>query len=141
MQSFVSFIIVPLISALIGGALTLLAAWLTLRQQSRGLESEEIRKQKVQCLVSMAGLRFVMSSDRLAAVEYQAKLTFELNKLPILWAGEAEAMNDIRDCLASMTDERFVKMFRSLGLSTKLHVDKLADTDLTRLFLIGEKLK
>jgi hypothetical protein len=61
---------------------------------------------------------------------------YELNKIPSLWADDAEVMMNFRDFYADRTNPRLIRLLRSLGTATKLSTGNLSDTDLNSIFLM-----
>jgi hypothetical protein len=85
--------------ALVGAAIAGYAAIrASVRAVDRGfdrLEQQEIRRMKVECVVNMAGARFVL--DRVNPNnEDQARFNVELNKIPVLFADDESVMRHYR---------------------------------------------
>jgi hypothetical protein len=120
--------------AIVGG---LLAAWGAIRaveKTSQDLESTEIRRQKVQCLVALYGLRWVISDAPNPPDDYKAKFNYEMNKIPTLWAADLEVMKNLRDFYADKNNERLIHLLRTLGNTTALPTEKLGDADIRSVF-------
>ncbi len=107
-----------LLGAIIGGSFTAWGAIKAVKMTSQDLESAEVRRQKVECLVSLSGLRFVISKGFSAPDEYKSRFMYQMNKIPFLWADDPEAMKNLRDFHAENTDDRFVLLLRNLGSTT-----------------------
>ena len=126
-----------LLGAVVGGVIS---AWTTkraLEHATRNLEATERRRLKVECLTNIGGLRFVMSQGASPPTEFKAKLAFELNRVLVLWADDAAAIKDVRDFYGDQTNDRFVKLFRSLAVTTNLQCDHLSDADLRNIFSLS----
>lgn len=106
---------------------------------SQNLESQEIRRQKIQCVVALYGLRWVAGHGA-APVEYRAKLSFEMCKIVSLWADDPNVMAVLRDFHAETAvggekaNHRFVELLKLLGSGTALPFDQLSDTDIKSSF-------
>ena len=100
--------------AIVGGVFTVWGAIQTFRRTSQDLESAEIRRQKVECLVSLTGLRFVIGGIPVSD-EYKSKFMYEMNKIPSLWANDPEVMKNLRDFHAENNNDRFILLLRNLG--------------------------
>ena len=127
-------IVWPLIGACIGGACAIVASILAVKKISSDLEANEIRRQRVLCLVSLCGLRFVMS-NKLPYSEYDRQLMYELNKVSSLWAHDQNVMKSYRDYFSDKSATSFVKLLKAISATTKLPLDNLADSDLEDVFI------
>ena len=132
------------LDGLIGGGLTILGVYVTVKWGSpkatewslRVLEETEIRKMKIECLVNLCGYRFAMTNDFNARDEDRSRFMFELNRVPALFAGDEEVQNHARDILTKPTNERLIALLHSMGRTTKLPTSKLSNTDMEKVFLI-----
>lgn len=106
------------------------------QRTSQDLESTEIRRQKIECLVALNGLRFVIADGVTPPDEYKSKFMYEMNKIPSLWAGDPEVMENLRAFHSDRTNERFILLLRNLGCSTKLPTKKLTDADFRTVSLL-----
>ncbi len=122
------------VGAVVGGVLTARAAKWTLERTSRDLEATEVRRLKVECLTTLSGLRFVMTLGAQPPDEFKARMAFELNRVLLLWADDAEVVKDFRDFYGERTNERFIKLIKALGRTTKLPMEHLSDADLRGIF-------
>jgi hypothetical protein len=129
-------VISGLLGAIVGGLLTIRASLKAVEKTAADLEATEIRKQKIDCLVAVGGLRFVIGAGFAASIDYRLRWMYEMNKIVVLWSGDQEVVNNVRDILNSSTDEKMVKLIRSMGRSTSLPLTNLADADLTRVMMI-----
>ena len=136
--SFATTLLGAVVGAIVGGFMARKAALAVVQKASQDLESQEIRRQKVECLVALSGLRFVIErSSPVRTEEYRAKLAFELNKIPILWSGDPEVLRATRELLSDSNITRLVTLLRSLGKSTTFPVSNLGDNDLTGIFNVS----
>jgi hypothetical protein len=118
------------IGAIVGSTIGVLGAIWIFKKSTNELELVEIRRQKVECLVNIAGLRFVLSMGQPRREEYASKLMFELNKIPILWSDDVATLSMLRDFNADRTNDRLFKLIRSLGETTKFPMQNLIDADI-----------
>jgi len=125
-----------LLGALIGGSFTAWSAIKAVKMTSQDLESAEIRRQKVECLVSLSGLRFVIGKDLSVSDEYKSKFMYQMNKIPSLWADDSEVMKNLRDFHSENNNDRFVVLLKSLGHTTKIKTEKLSDADLRTVSIV-----
>ena len=105
-------------------------------QTAAKLETTEIRKQKVDCLVAVCGLRFVILDQLWPSLEFRSRYLYEMNKIAVLWSDDPEVLNNVRDVLNGSSNDKLVRLMRNMGRSTALPLQNLADADLTRIFLI-----
>jgi len=128
-----------LLGAIIGGWLAAWGSVKAVRVASQDLESQEIRRQKIQCIVALYGLRWVAGQGN-APEEYRAKLSYEMCKIVSLWANDANVMAILRDFHAETivggerASQRFVQLLKLLGNGTGLPFDQLSDTDIKSSF-------
>jgi hypothetical protein len=124
--------------ALVGGACAVYGAIRAVERTSEGLEKSEIRRQRVMCLVNLTACRFALAQNQIGIPQppYEMRLRFlaELNKVPALWSDSEDIMRNLRDYDAQPSTERLVVVLRSLAATTPLRFDKLADTDIVRVF-------
>jgi hypothetical protein len=124
-----------LFGAVIGGALAAWGSVKAVRVASENLESNEIRRQKIQCVVALYGLRWVAGQGN-APEEYRAKLSYEMCKIVSLWADDTNVMVVLRDFHAETViggekaTQRLVQLLKLLGNGTGLPFDQLGDTDI-----------
>ena len=123
-----------ILGAIVGGLLAARGAIMAVEKAASDLETTEIRRQKVECLVNLYGLRWVISDALNLPDEYKSKLNYEFNKLPVLWGDDAEVMKNLRDFNAERNNERLILLLRNLGKTTKLPVDALGDADISKVF-------
>ena len=125
-----------IVGAIVGGAFTVWGAIKAVEKTSKDLEFTEIRRQKVECITALNGLRWVISDGQDQPDEYKAKLMYEMNKIPSLWADDPEVMKNLRDFHAERTNERLILLLRNLGNNTRLSTGKLSDADIRTIFLM-----
>ncbi|MDP8989967.1 MAG: hypothetical protein M3N41_07795 [Acidobacteriota bacterium] len=118
-----------IVGAVIGGSLAVWGAIKAVEKTSQDLESTEIRRQKIVCIVAIHGLRWVIGDGVKAQDEYKSRFMYEMNKIPSLWADDAEVMKNLRDFHAERNNERFIALLRHLGSNTKLSTGQLSDAD------------
>ena len=91
--------LIGLAGALIGAAIAGYAAIrAAVKAVDRGfdrLEYQEIRRMKVECVVNMAGARFVLDNQN-PNYEDHARFNIELNKIPVLFADNENVMRPYR---------------------------------------------
>jgi hypothetical protein len=127
-----------ILGAIVGGAFTVKAAIKAVEKTSEDLESTEIRRQKVECIVALHGLRWVVSKEQDQFITYRADFITELNRVQSLWADDLEVMKNLRDFYAQPGDDRrLFLLLRTLGGTTKLQTDRLSDADLRNIFTIN----
>jgi hypothetical protein len=118
-DTFLSNLISTVVGAIVGGGCSIWAsAWAT-KKASKNLETSEIRRQKVKCIVVLTGLRWVIGNDQSVPNEYKARLLFELNKIQSLWADDPQVMKGLKDFYTERTNPRFISLLRHLGTTTK----------------------
>ncbi len=132
MENVVASAIPSLAGAVVGGTLAVWGAIKAVEKTSRDLEVAEIRKERINCLVALSGLRFTISHDSALPVEWQARLVYELNKIPTLWSGDDKALNSLQRYLENTSPDNFVSLLRLLSKATKLNLENVRDADLIR---------
>src|SRR6266481_1145767 len=113
--------------AFVGGVMAYLAAIKGFKANSQAIESTEIRQKKVECVINLSGLKWVLGSYQLVPDEFKARFLFELNRISVLWCNDGEAMRSLRDFFADRTNERLVSLIRSLCVSVNLPAEELSD--------------
>lgn len=125
-----------LTGALIGGGMAMWGARQVAVRTSRELESAEIRRQKILCITTLSGLRWVLAADQ-APPDFKAQFNSEFNKIPVLWSGNQKVFGDYRGFLderiAERRDDRLIRLLSSL-VESGLPIDKLGDADLKNVF-------
>jgi hypothetical protein len=132
MENVVASAIPSLAGAIIGGVLAMWGAMKAVEKTSRDLEVAEARKERINCLVALSGLRFTITHEPVLPVEWQARLMYELNKIPTLWSGDDKALNSLQRYLDNASAENFVNLLRLLSKTTKLNLENVRDADLIR---------
>ena len=125
-----------LTGAIVGGVLAVWGSIQAVKATTRDLELAEIRRQKVECLANLSGLRFTINDGQPQLDVYKSQLMFELNRIPILWSEDPATLRDLRDFYAERTNDRFFKLIRSLGRTTKFPMENLSDADIRQIFLV-----
>jgi len=120
--------------ALVGGATAYLAAIKSFKMNSQAIESTEIRRQKVECVINLSGLKWVLGSYQLVPDEFKARFLFELNRISVLWSNDRETMRSLRDFYAERTNERLVSLVRRLCASVDLPAEQLSDAEIQIVF-------
>jgi hypothetical protein len=120
--------------AFVGGAVAYLAAIKGFKMNSQAVESTEIKQKKVECVVNLSGLKWVLGSYQLVPDEFKARFLFELNRISVLWSNDREAMKSLRDFFADRTNERLVSLFRRLCTSVNLPAEALSDAEIQNVF-------
>jgi hypothetical protein len=126
-----------LVGALVGGGLTAWTAKWTLERTSRDLEVSEVRRLKVDCSTSLSGLRFLMTDDatlKLIPLEYKARISYELNRVLLLWSDEPIVLKRLREFFSERSNERFLTLIKAMAQATKVPTDQLSDADLEGMF-------
>jgi len=124
------------IGAIVGSMIGVFGSIWVFRKSTRDLELAEIRRQKVECLVNISGLRFVISKNQPRRDDYATKLMFELNKIPVLWSDDLTTLRALRDFIDDKTDDRLLTLIRTLGQTTKFQMHNLSDADIRKTFLV-----
>jgi len=120
--------------ALVGGATAYLAAIKSFKMNSQAIESTEIRRQKVECVINLSGLKWVLGSYQLVPDEFKARFLFELNRISVLWSNDRETLRSLRDFYAERTNERLVSLVRRLCASVDLPAEQLSDAEIQIVF-------
>jgi hypothetical protein len=123
-----------ILGAFVGGTATYLAAIKGLKMNSQAVESTEIRRQKVECVINLSGLKWVLGSYQLVPDEFKARFLFELNRISVLWSNDRDAMKSLRDFFVDRTNERLVSLVRSLCASISLPAEALSDAEIQNTF-------
>ena len=132
MESAVVTVISSLAGALVGGLMAAWGAMKAVEKTSHDLEMAEIRRERIDCLVALSGLRFTLNAESALPVEWQARLMYELNKIPSLWVGDEKALNSFQRYLDNSSPDNFASLLRRLSQATKLNLENVRDTDLIR---------
>lgn len=123
--------------ALLGGAVSgigaiagaLLAVWLAFRS----LQTEEIRRQQVQCVASAYGFRSAMSPTPNA--DTMQKFLFELNRMGALFSAHQPVQIRLRDFMAVRSNENFTRLIREAMAVCKMDASGLSDSDIQTAFM------
>jgi hypothetical protein len=120
--------------AIVGGAMAYLAAVKGFRMKSQAVESTEIRRQKVECVISLSGLKWVLGSYQLVPDEFKARFLFEVNRISVLWSNDREVIRSLRDFFADRTNECLVTLIGRLCASVNLPAEELSDDGIQSVF-------
>ena len=120
--------------ALVGAAAAYRAAIKGFKMNSQTVESTEIRRQKVDCVISLSGLQWVLGSYQIVPDEFKARFLFELNRIPVLWSNDRETMKSLREFSSDRTNEYLVSLLRSLCVSLNLPNEQLSDPEVQNIF-------
>jgi len=108
-----------LVGAIIGGAMAVWGSMKALNTTMANLERAEIRRMRVECVANLAGLRFVLGEVKAGQIPVVpdaeiAKLMFELNRISMLWADNADVLKSVRDFHAEPgTKDRLLALIRT----------------------------
>ena len=110
----------------------------------KDLEATELRRQKLDCIVNLYGLRYVLSPDPVQRDEDRTKLMFEIGRAGALFAEDVEVQKGLRDlhdarkrCEAEpQPTERFISLIKQMGRSAKCPLDALSDADVRNVLLL-----
>ena len=120
----------------IAGIFAIVAALKAVRKGFVALEAQEIRRQRVECIINLYGLRFVISNDHSPGEEMRNRFMFEINKVVALYGNDTNVQKNLRDFHESRTNERLIALLRSMSKTTTLPARGLADVDILKVFLL-----
>ena len=120
--------------AIVGGVATYLAAVKGFRKNHEAIESAEVQRHKVECIINLSGLKWVLGSYQLVPDEFKSRFLFELNKISVLWSNDRETMRILREFFDDRTNEYFVSLLRRLCESVELPVEELSDAEIKNIF-------
>jgi len=126
-----------LVSVVVGAVLGFSGSFFIFHETQKDLEVMEIRRQKVDCLANLSGLRFVIGEEHQQLDEYRSRLMFEMNRIPMLWSDDPSVLKDMRDFYADRTNDRLIKLIRGMGKTTKVSLENLSDADIRDIFLVA----
>jgi hypothetical protein len=130
--------------AICGGSAIVGAIW-AVRKGLRELEETEIRRQRVECITSMYGLRFVLSDPSAGfspRPEDVARFMFEFNRAGALFAKDGEVLNGLRDFYESVRTKtgdptsQLIALIKNMARNTRLEIGTLSDTDVKNIFTL-----
>jgi hypothetical protein len=126
-----------LVGSVIGGALAIWGARSTLRASQRDIEIDELRRLRLDCLVNLVGLRFVIADEQtFVSDDDKSRIMFELNRAVALWADNNRVQNLLRDIRRKHTSNNTVEMLRAMAETTNIPLNNLAESDLNSLFVL-----
>lgn len=120
--------------AIVGGVAAYLAAIKGFKTNSEGVESAEIRREKVECIINLSGLKWVLASYQLVPDEFKARFLFELNKISVLWSNDRETIRLLREFFDDRTNEYLLSLLRRLCETVNLPAEELADSESKNIF-------
>lgn len=123
-----------ILGAFLGGAATYRAAIRGFKMNSQAVESTEIRRQKVDCVINLSGLKWVLGSYQLVPDEFKCRFLFELNRISALWSSDRDVIRGLRDFFADRTNEHLVSLIQSLCASIDLEAEELSDAETQNIF-------
>jgi len=123
-----------ILGVFVGSGATYRAAIKSFKMNSSAIESTEIRRQKVECVINLSGLQWVLGSAPLVPDEFKSRFLFELNRIAVLWSDDPESIRSLRDFFADRTNERLVSLVRILSESVNLQTKTLNDAEVQNIF-------
>ncbi len=130
------------LSGLICGAMAIVGALAAVLKGIRDLEKTEIRRQRVECITTLYGLRFVLSEGFSPRTEDVARFMFEINRAGALFGENRECLNCLRDFYESVrmkrvdAIDRMLTLIRIMASGTRLQLGNLSDADVRNTFLL-----
>jgi len=126
-------IMLALLSGVVGGGIAVLAVILALRAVMASVESAEIRRQKLQCLSNIAGLRFLIGQDQQFPLECTARFNMEMNRISILWSDDPEVLVRLREFHGQNSNELLARLLRAMANTTKMPLNNLGNSDIAQI--------
>ena len=123
-----------IIGAIAGGVASYRAALKGFKMNSEAVESTEIRRQKVECVINLSGLKWVLGSYQIVPDEFKARLLCELNRISVLWSNDRETMRNLQEFFDDRTNEYLVSLLRRLCDSINLPAEDLSGSDTKNIF-------
>ena|SRR5579872_6979963 len=125
--------IAQIVASIIGGILALMGAIWAVRKTSRDLELDQIRKNRVECLSNLMGLRHTISRTTLSAQD-MSRRSFELNRIQALWSDDPAVLHAVRQFHIAPTNDHIIALIRAMGKTSRLPIENLTDADITNMF-------
>jgi hypothetical protein len=126
--------VAAIFGSFVGGAVTYLAAVKGFKKNSQDVDSTEIRRQRIECVINLSGLKWVFGSYQLVPDEFKARFLFEVNRISVLWSDDRETMRSLRDFFADRTNEYLVSLVQRLCVSIDLPAEELSDAEIKNIF-------
>lgn len=125
-----------LIGGLVGGAVSAWASIYVRRSADKSLESDEIRKRKVEIIYQLLGSRYVLSEGyRPSAVDVKVFNT-AMSLFSVYFANDREVMSAYDRLLNDKSDGNIIAMLMTAAKTAKLD---LLDTHLKRVLTVPAK--
>jgi hypothetical protein len=128
-----------LLGGIIAGVCAIYAALTAVNRGFAKLEEQEIKRTRVQCVLDLLAFRHVFNPDQKPTAEHCFKFMIEVNKLPGLFADDAEVMNHYRAYLNNRDDPNLHTLLRSLLQKVHITHGSLSNDDLTAIFTLVPK--
>jgi hypothetical protein len=133
-----------ILCGLIGGSLAFWGAIRAVRAGVRDLEATELRRQKLDCIVRLYGLRYVFSPEPVQRDEDRASFMFEFGRAGALFAEDVEVQKGLRDLYDAtkrgeaegQRSDRFISLIKQMSRSAKCPLQALSDADVRNVFLL-----
>jgi len=129
---------------LIGGALAFIGAMRAVKEGVKDLEKTELRRQKLDCILNLYGLRYVLGEGPSCRDEDRTRFMFETSRAGALFAEDAEVQKGMRDFYDAITrgepepqrTDRFITLIKQMSKSARCPVQALSDADVRNIFLL-----
>lgn len=129
---------IALVSALIGGLAGYLGAQHAVGKQLQALENQELRRLRIDCLVKIAGLRFLLGDpSRREYTSAVAAFNEAINRALVLFANEKEVRKALANYRASPEAARLLACIRQMAIATQIEIGDLSDDDLTSVLRLA----
>jgi hypothetical protein len=140
----IATIVSGILCGLIGGTLAFIGAVRAVRAGVKDLEATELRRQKLDCILNLHGLRYVLSERPAQRDEDRTRFMFEMGRASALFAEDAEVqkgMRDFHDAIKRCEPEpqrtdRFISLIKQMSKSARCPLQALSDTDVRNVFLL-----
>lgn len=128
-------IIANILGGLVGGLVAGFFALKAVRDGVERLEEQEIRRLKVQCVISIMSLRHILTDAADAgAPEDWWRLTAEVNKIPALFADSLSVLEKYGDFINSQNNLNLIPLIRTLLADVKVTEKQLTNTELEEIW-------
>jgi len=143
-ESSIATILSGIFCGLIGGALAFLGAKRAVKEGVRDLEETEIRRQKLDCILNLYGLRYVLGQGPCCRDEDRTRFMFEISRASALFAEDVEVQKGMRDFHAGIKrddpeaqrTDRLISLIKQMSESARCPIQALSDTDVRNIFLL-----
>jgi hypothetical protein len=137
MENWILALTSGFVGAVSGGLLCAWGSVKAVRAAQRDLEFDEVRRQRVECLVNLMGLRFTLTGQlSLASAEDKSRMMFELNRAVALWSDNASIIEHLARIRTSSSVENITRMLRLMSEGTSLSFMSLSEDDLSTPFQV-----